>query len=66
MPCDSTHTDIIPTGDTPPNAIETKMLEPYIYDTSSLQDRLLMRSMARDNKATGNGAGYSGPTGSKL
>ncbi|EXK83656.1 hypothetical protein FOQG_12019 [Fusarium oxysporum f. sp. raphani 54005] len=46
--------------------IDTKMLEPFIHDTSSLQDRLLMRSMAEDNKAIGNGAGYSGPKGSKL
>ncbi|EWY84804.1 hypothetical protein IWW34DRAFT_451552 [Fusarium oxysporum f. sp. albedinis] len=66
MPCDSTHTDTIPKGDTPPVTIDTKMLEPFIHDTSSLQDRLLMRSMAEDNKAIGNGAGYSGPKGSKL
>ncbi|PNP86228.1 hypothetical protein FNYG_00456 [Fusarium nygamai] len=66
MPCDSTHIDTIPKGDTLPTTTETKMLEPYIHDTSSLQDRLLMRSMAEDKKATGNGAGYSGPKGSKL
>lgn len=42
------------------------MLGPFIYDTSSLQDRLIMRSAKEDSLTPGNGAGYSGPKSSKL
>jgi hypothetical protein len=36
------------------------MLAPFIYDTSSLQDRLIMGSAKEDSLTPGNGAGYSG------
>jgi hypothetical protein len=46
--------------------MEGSMLAPFIYDTSSLQDRLIMGSVKEDSPTPGNGAGYSGPKDSKL
>ncbi|CAG1975248.1 unnamed protein product [Fusarium graminearum] len=54
------------TGGTKPANIDASMLACYIHDTSSLQDRLLIRAMAEDSQSSQKGVGYSGPKDSKL
>ncbi|SPJ74932.1 uncharacterized protein FTOL_04663 [Fusarium torulosum] len=66
MPSNSTPTYAVTTGDTTQTHMEGFMLASFIYDTSSLQDRLIMGSVKEDSQTPGNGAGYSGPKGSKL
>ncbi|KAM0290689.1 hypothetical protein ACHAO9_004609 [Fusarium lateritium] len=66
MPSNSTPTYTVTAGDTTHTYTEGSMLGPFIYDTTSLQDRLLMGSVKEDSQTSGNGAGYPGPKGSKL
>ncbi|KAH6949894.1 hypothetical protein HG530_001025 [Fusarium avenaceum] len=66
MPSNSTPTYTVTAADTTQTHMDGPMLDPFIYDTSSLQDRLIMRSAKEDSLTPGNGAGYSGPKSSKL
>ncbi|QPC71771.1 hypothetical protein HYE68_002523 [Fusarium pseudograminearum] len=66
MPSNSSQTPTTTTGDTKQTNIDVSMLACYIHDTSSLQDRLILRAMAEDSQSSQKGAGYSGPKDSKL
>ncbi|KAG5662158.1 hypothetical protein KAF25_004397 [Fusarium avenaceum] len=66
MPSNSTQTYTGTAADTTQTHTDGSMLGPFIYDTSSLQDRLIMRSTKEDSLTPGNGAGYSDPKSSKL
>ncbi|KAJ4267297.1 hypothetical protein NW762_003401 [Fusarium torreyae] len=66
MPSNSTPSYTVTTGDTTRANTDESMLARYIYDTSSLPDRLYLRAEAKSSQVAKNEANHSSSKGSKL
>ncbi|KAF4971733.1 hypothetical protein FSARC_1532 [Fusarium sarcochroum] len=66
MPSNSNPSYTVTTGDTTRVNTDAPMLTYFIHDTSSLQDRLIMRAAAESSQAVKNEASHSDSKDAKL
>ncbi|RBR05508.1 uncharacterized protein FIESC28_11356 [Fusarium coffeatum] len=66
MPSNSSQTPTIATGGAAQTQTDNSMLACYIYDTTSIQDRLFIRAMVEDDQSSKTEAAGSEPKNSKL
>ncbi|KAJ4007183.1 hypothetical protein NW752_007838 [Fusarium irregulare] len=66
MPSNSSQTPTVATGGAAQTQTGSFMLASYIYDTSSVTDRLFIRAMIEDDQSSKKEADQSESKGSKL